>query len=1017
MKLFNKYGFTAAKVLALTGALSFAGSALAADNLIPRIPANPAQYKVFTDIEYANIVVKFKEATGIRLNNSDLFSKISNPEMPASMGMDWSGFDAELTNIENLLSTKDLDLSKLFGIADEVLADLKKKGEEKSGKELADLGLYFKLPIPSGYDADQIQAFIDALNAFETIEVAYANPKAEPAALTPDFQDHNPEHTYYQGYLDAPTPSDDNAFDGINAKYAWNFSGGHGEGVNVIDVEGGWRVTHEDFPALAFPHHDYQHPNWINHGTAVVGVIAGVDNGFGVTGIANQANIGVSSIYRADGGYIGSTGAVQAAIDMAGNGGIVLIEMHKNGPQLQEECACNNGQCNYIAIEYWQDSFDAIATATANGVTVVEAAGNGSANLDDPIYEDAFNRSNRDSGAILVGASRSKNSDPMCWTNYGSRVDIRGWGEMVATLDYGGMYKDPDDIENRDKFYTGTFSGTSSASPIVTGAAAVLQGIAQNTYGTTLTPAQIREILVSTSTEQTLGLEKNIGGLPDLERAITLMDSMLNFECSEYSDTNSNHEAAGRAYSETVTEGETCWGTFCFGGTDVTTWYAVGSDEDLGTNGNATTTLHERTDGEFASGVCPGPDVTAPVITLTGDNPMTVYQDSEFTDPGATAEDNIDGDITSDIVVAGYVDTNSIDTYELVYTVSDAAGNEATETRTVNVIAVPACQEYTDTAVNHETAGRAYSETKTEGETCWGTFCYGGTTVTTWYAQGSNENLGDNGNATITLRTSENGYITGNCPTDPVAPVIESYDYTVNYHQIVVTGTASDADGDIQKVSFGTPASGVDCEGTTNFTCTLSYEEFGFEVGEEIRFALGAMDSRNEWSEYVYMDITRPEQQASVPPVISNLQQTREGTVEIVTLDVTDVDGDLDSVFLVRLDDIGVVECSNTSGSQFRCEMQLQGTDYATMTWKARAIDLAENTTDSAEFTVDWQEQVETCFTAANSEHISAGRAELRYNVLVYANGSNDYLGMSVDTTSLQEQTQPGNWVKVASCN
>ena len=53
---------------------------------------------------------------------------------------------------------------------------------------------------------------------------------------------------------------------------------------------------------------------------------------------------------------------------------------------------------------------------------------------------------------------------------------------------------------------------------------------------------------------------------------------------------------------------------------------------------------------------------------------------------GATATDSYDGDLTSSITVSSNVDTNTVGTYTVTYTVSDAAGNQATETRTVNVV-------------------------------------------------------------------------------------------------------------------------------------------------------------------------------------------------------------------------------------------------------------------------------------------------------------------------------------------
>ncbi|MCK0108347.1 DUF5011 domain-containing protein [Flavobacteriaceae bacterium S0825] len=82
------------------------------------------------------------------------------------------------------------------------------------------------------------------------------------------------------------------------------------------------------------------------------------------------------------------------------------------------------------------------------------------------------------------------------------------------------------------------------------------------------------------------------------------------------------------------------------------------------------------------------PDTTAPVITLVGSSPVNLNVGDAYTEEGATAIDNIDGDITANIVVGGdIVDTNIAGTYIVTYNVSDAAGNAATEVvRTVNVI-------------------------------------------------------------------------------------------------------------------------------------------------------------------------------------------------------------------------------------------------------------------------------------------------------------------------------------------
>ena len=79
-------------------------------------------------------------------------------------------------------------------------------------------------------------------------------------------------------------------------------------------------------------------------------------------------------------------------------------------------------------------------------------------------------------------------------------------------------------------------------------------------------------------------------------------------------------------------------------------------------------------------------DTTIPVITLVGDAQITVEVGTTYTDLGATALDNYDGDITADIVTVNNVDVNTAGQYIITYNVSDAAGNDATEvTRTVNV--------------------------------------------------------------------------------------------------------------------------------------------------------------------------------------------------------------------------------------------------------------------------------------------------------------------------------------------
>lgn len=81
------------------------------------------------------------------------------------------------------------------------------------------------------------------------------------------------------------------------------------------------------------------------------------------------------------------------------------------------------------------------------------------------------------------------------------------------------------------------------------------------------------------------------------------------------------------------------------------------------------------------------PDVTdtiAPVITLAGDAQITVQYDDTYVDAGATAIDNVDGNVT--VTVDGEVDTSSVGLYELTFTATDSSGNSSSTTRAIHVV-------------------------------------------------------------------------------------------------------------------------------------------------------------------------------------------------------------------------------------------------------------------------------------------------------------------------------------------
>lgn len=79
-------------------------------------------------------------------------------------------------------------------------------------------------------------------------------------------------------------------------------------------------------------------------------------------------------------------------------------------------------------------------------------------------------------------------------------------------------------------------------------------------------------------------------------------------------------------------------------------------------------------------------DPVPPEITLLGEQEITQERRYPFEDPGATASDNLDGDLTDRIVVEGEVDTTTIGDYQLHYSVTDSFGNIGLANRVIHII-------------------------------------------------------------------------------------------------------------------------------------------------------------------------------------------------------------------------------------------------------------------------------------------------------------------------------------------
>ena len=360
---------------------------------------------------------------------------------------------------------------------------------------------------------------VSPTNVGPTLAALHRDPAIEEAFIAPEISLPSggggdscpittPSFESYQGYV-GPAPQ------GIDAPAAWQ-RGVRGAGVWFADIEGGWNASHEDLPGDRITHAGGQpirDPSWRAHGTAVLGEVVGRDNGKGVVGLAPD----VERVFTSSIGGTSVADAIDTAATQLRPGDVLLIELQGSGPRGR-----------YLPVEYWDDNFDAIAAATARGIVVIEAAGNGGENLDHAAYKDKLSRSGRDSGAIMVGAGAPprkgfSDRERLDFSNYGTRVDVQGWGRKVTTLDYGDLQSCKGAERGyTDRHYTGEFSGTSSASPIVAGAAVLVESYVR-AKGVVMEPADVRALLRTTGTPQEGDLKKQIGPRPDLARAFAAL--------------------------------------------------------------------------------------------------------------------------------------------------------------------------------------------------------------------------------------------------------------------------------------------------------------------------------------------------------------------------------------------------------------------------------------------------------------------------------------------------------------
>ncbi len=462
--------------------------------------------------------VKFKDLWRVRLKegkpvvtNGPAFSQSTKTLLDNVAASRWK-------RLFNVLSVREID-------------KLKNQASKSGKKQLPDLNNYFSICVPRNTVKQTLAVLTDP--QVSEIEFAAEMPYRQTPPVIPDFTNPNNPTGFYQRYLDNPGDG------GIGIVTAWSVPGGRGTNVTVTDVEYDFIQDHVELidrvqliggvtpliPGLE--------PRWSQHGVASLGVIGSIDDSSGTVGIAPETTlrfraVGVNGILQLDLGN-----ALLQSIGQPGD--VIVVEQQIAGP-FRTAPAGSDDQYGLVPAEWDRAVYDVIRTLTAMGQVVVEVAGNGAQNLDDPIYSAPHTHrpfiAGRESGAILVGAGwpngfAARGTTPegglrTYSSNFGSRLDLQGWGLAVVAPGYGDLFN----ADGEQAVYT-LYSGTSSAAAMVGGAIAAIQGHFKNQFGRAATADELRFLLQATGSAQPNQLNDRIGPLPNLEAAVTFLARQL----------------------------------------------------------------------------------------------------------------------------------------------------------------------------------------------------------------------------------------------------------------------------------------------------------------------------------------------------------------------------------------------------------------------------------------------------------------------------------------------------------
>ncbi len=375
------------------------------------------------------------------------------------------------------------------------------------GRRPGHLGLWYRLQLPSPEWAPFLAG---ALAQDPLVEHVYPEPIYDPAWAAPpqDLPPPTPSFTGLQANF-GPGPTGHGIWD------AQGVLGARGQDVRLVMVEIDWFMDHEDVPALTPANFLGNLPNGVIgeswHGVGGASALAAGRNNYGLTGVADEADLKFLA-FPTNNGF--ENGILMAGVNSQ-PGDVILTVVNWMFGQY--------GPNDWVPAEFLQGVFDATLTVSALGRIVVNCSGNGAASsLDDPRFLRRFDRSFRDSGAIMVGASEGSQLQRASFSNWGSRVDAHGWGNFTVAAMGGTLFYGNSDHRQA---YTAGYGGTSSASTHVGGIVTALQGAARRQLGRSLTSGEVLQLFYTHGPSANGGIGRR-PDMPAIFRALGILDGL-----------------------------------------------------------------------------------------------------------------------------------------------------------------------------------------------------------------------------------------------------------------------------------------------------------------------------------------------------------------------------------------------------------------------------------------------------------------------------------------------------------